>query len=59
MTHLGTKTQVMAKRRVENQIANLTLTPNHKKSRIALISLHESNMTHTIEKLLIRATTLL
>jgi len=47
----------MAKSRARNQIANLTL--DHKKSRIALIYLHEGNLPHTVGKLLTRTTTLL
>jgi hypothetical protein len=47
----------MAKRKVRNQIANLT--SNHLKSRIALIYLHEDGMPHIVEKLSMKATTLL
>jgi len=47
----------MAKRRVESQIDSLT--PNHQKSRIALIYLRTSGMQHIIGKLLTRATTFL
>jgi len=47
----------MAKRRAENQIANLT--PDQKKSRIDPIYLSTDDMRHTIKKLLTRATTLL
>jgi hypothetical protein len=51
------KTQVMAKRKAGSQIGNLT--PNHKKSRIAPISLHAGGMQHIVKKLLTRAITLL
>jgi hypothetical protein len=47
--------QVIAKRKVGNQIGNLTL--NHKKLGIIRISLHEGNMPHIIGKLSTRATT--
>jgi hypothetical protein len=47
----------MAKRKVENQIGNLTL--DHKKSGIAMISLRAGGVRHTLGKLSIRATTLL
>jgi hypothetical protein len=47
----------MAKRKVESQITNLT--PDHKKSEIALMLLHESGMQHIIEKLSMKATILL
>ncbi len=51
------ETQVTIKRKVKNQIVNLT--PDHKKSTFDLISLCASNVRHTARKLLIRATTLL
>ncbi len=51
------ETQVMAKRRVESQIANLTL--DQKKLGIDLIYLASEGVPHTLGKLLIRATTLL
>ncbi len=47
----------MAKRRVENQTANLT--PDQKKSGIDPIYLATDNMRQTVGKLLTRATTLL
>jgi hypothetical protein len=49
--------QVMAKRNVGSQIDNLT--PDHKKSRIDLISLCAGGVKHIVEKLLTRAITLL
>ncbi len=51
------KTQVMAKRRVGSQTANLT--PDHKKSEIDPIYLAAGGVPHTVGKLLTRATTLL
>ncbi len=51
------ETQVMAKRRVGNQIDSLT--PDHWKVRIGPISLRASGVWHTIEKLSTRDTTLL
>jgi hypothetical protein len=51
------KTQVMAKRKVESQIVNLT--PDQKKLRIDPIYLAVDNMRHTVGKLSTRATTLL
>ncbi len=51
------KTQVMAKRKAGSQFANLT--PDHKKSRIDPIYLATGKVSHTIEKLLTRAITLL
>jgi hypothetical protein len=51
------KTQVMAKRRVKSQIGSLT--PNHWKSGIDLISLHAGGVRHIVNKLSTRATTLL
>ncbi len=51
------ETQVMAKIRVESQIANLT--PDQKKSGIDPIYLSTDNVRHTVGKLLTRATTLL
>jgi hypothetical protein len=51
------ETQVMAKRRVESQIASLTL--DHKKLRIDPIYLALGGVRHTFEKLSTRATTLL
>jgi hypothetical protein len=47
----------MAKRKVESQIGNLT--PDHKMSRITLISLCSGDVRHTVGKLLTKATTLL
>jgi hypothetical protein len=47
----------MAKRKVENQIGSLT--PDHYKSKIDLISLHAGGVKHTIEKLSTRAIALL
>jgi hypothetical protein len=47
----------MAKRRVRNQIASLTL--DQKKSGIDLIYLAAEGVQHTVGKLLMRATTLL
>jgi len=47
----------MAKRRVESQI--VYLTPNQKKSKIDPIYLDVEGMQHTLEKLSMRATTLL
>jgi hypothetical protein len=47
----------MAKRKVGSQIGNLT--PDHKKSGIAPISLRAGGVQHIIEKLSMRATTLL
>jgi methylmalonyl-CoA mutase cobalamin-binding subunit len=47
----------MAKRRVRSQIANLT--PDQKKSGIDKIYLAADNVRHIVEKLLMRATTLL
>jgi len=47
----------MAKRRAGSQIANLT--PDHKKSGIDPIYLAAGSMRHTVEKLSMRATTLL
>jgi len=46
----------MAKRKVENQIGNLT--PNHKKSGIDLIPFCAGGMRHVVEKLLTRVITL-
>jgi len=57
MTHLGTYTQVMAKRRARSQIANLT--PDYQKLGIAPISLCSCFVPHTIEKLSTRAITLI
>ncbi len=51
------ETQVMAKRKVGSQIANLT--PDHKKSRINRIYLAADNVRHTVGKLSTRSTTLL
>jgi hypothetical protein len=51
------ETQVMAKRRARSQIANLT--PDQKKSGIETIYLAVDNVRHIVEKLLMRATTLL
>jgi hypothetical protein len=51
------KTQVMAKRRVRSQTANLI--PDQKRSRINPIYLAVDDVSHTIGKLLTRATTLL
>jgi len=50
------KTQVMAKRRAENQPS---LTPNQKKSKIDLIYLFVDGVRHTVGKISTRATTLL
>jgi len=47
----------MARRKVGSQIGSLTL--DHQKSRIDLISLCIGGVQHTIGKLLTRATTLL
>jgi hypothetical protein len=47
----------MAKRRAGSQIANLT--PDHKKSGIDPIYLAAMGMSHIVEKLSTRATTLL
>jgi len=47
----------MAKRKVKSQTSSLTL--DEKKSRIDPIYLAAGGMQHTIEKLLMRATTLL
>jgi hypothetical protein len=49
-------TQVMAKRKVRNQIGNLT--PDHGKSGIDLIPLRASGVRHAVGKLSTRATTL-
>jgi hypothetical protein len=49
--------QVMAKRRAESQIGNLT--PDHKKSGIDPISVCADRARHTVGKLLRRATSLL
>ncbi len=51
------ETQVMAKKRVGSQIANLT--PNQKRSGIDPIYLAANDMQHNIGKLLMKATTLL
>jgi hypothetical protein len=51
------ETQVMAKRRPRNQIANLT--PDQKKSGIDPIYLAADNVRHTVGKFSTRATTLL
>jgi len=51
------ETQVMAKRRADNQTANLT--PDQKKSGIDPIYLAAEGVRHTIGKLSTRATTLL
>jgi hypothetical protein len=51
------ETQVMAKRRARSQIANLTL--DQKKSGIDPIYLAADNVRHIVEKLSMRATTLL
>ncbi len=51
------KAQVMAKRRVGNQI--VSLTPDQKKSRIDPIYLAAEGVRHTVEKLSMKATTLL
>jgi hypothetical protein len=51
------ETQVMAKRRAKSQTANLT--PDQKKSGIDPIYLVANNVSHTVEKLSTRATTLL
>jgi len=51
------KTQVMAKRKAESQIANLT--PDQKKSEIDLIYLVSDDLLYTVGKLSTRATTLL
>jgi hypothetical protein len=51
------KTQVMVKRRAGSQIANLT--PDHKKLGIDPIYLRAGGVPHTVEKLSMRATTLL
>jgi hypothetical protein len=47
----------MAKRKVGSQIASLT--PNQKKSGIDPISVRVNGVRHTVEKLLMMATTLL
>jgi hypothetical protein len=47
----------MAKKRVGSQIVNLT--PNHYKSKIALISLCVSGVPHIVEKRSTKATTFL
>jgi hypothetical protein len=47
----------MAKRKAGSQIGNLT--PDHEMSRIDPISLHASDVQHTIGKLSMKATTLL
>jgi hypothetical protein len=47
----------MAKRRAGSQIASLTL--DHKKSGIELIYLAAGGVSHTVEKLSTKATTLL
>jgi hypothetical protein len=47
----------MVKRKAVNQIGNLT--PDHQKSRINPISWRVGNVQHTVEKLLMKATTLL
>ncbi len=51
------ETQVMAKRRAENQI--VSLTPDQKKLGINPIYLASKGVPHTLGKLLTRATTLL
>jgi hypothetical protein len=51
------ETQVMPKRRVGSQTANLTL--DHKKSGIDPIYLSAEGVRHTLGKLSMRATTLL
>jgi hypothetical protein len=51
------KTQVMAKKRAGSQIVSLTL--DHKKSRINPIYLALGGVQHTLENLLMRDTTLL
>ncbi len=51
------KTQVMAKRRAGSRIASLTL--DHKKPRIDPIYLAAGGVPHIVEKLSMRATTLL
>jgi hypothetical protein len=51
------KTQVMAKRRSGSRIASLT--PDHKKSGIDPIYLAAGGVSHIVEKLSTRATTLL
>ncbi len=51
------ETQVMVKRRAESQIANLT--PDQKKLEIDPIYLAPDNMQHIVEKLSMRAITLL
>ncbi len=45
----------MAKRKVKSQTANLT--PDHLKSKIALISLCAGAVSHTVEKISTRSTT--
>jgi hypothetical protein len=47
----------MAKRRARTQISNLI--PDHQKSKIALISLHVSDVPYIVGKLSTRATPLL
>jgi hypothetical protein len=47
----------MAKRRAGSQ--NVTLTPDHEKSRVTLTSLHAGGVPHMVGKLLTRATTML
>jgi len=56
IAHLESKTQVMAKRRAENQIASLT--PDQKKLGIDSIYLTAEGMQHTIRKLSTRIITL-
>jgi hypothetical protein len=51
------ETKVMAKRRAGSQTANLT--PDNKKSRIDPIYLTARGLPHIVEKLLMRAITLL
>jgi hypothetical protein len=57
IAHLEYETQVMAKRKVGSQTANLT--PDHKKSGIDPIYLATDNVPHIVGKILTRATTFL
>jgi len=57
IAHLESERQVMAKRRVGSQTGSLT--PDHKKSRIDPIYLCVEGVQYTIEKLLMKYTTLL
>jgi hypothetical protein len=49
MTHLDIIAQVMAKRKVGSQTANLTL--DHKKLGIDPTPMHSSEVQHTVEEL--------